>query len=181
MRSRVAWTSSVEVLVHALAVPRTRWARGAQWSALADVQNGDPQFASDRKGGYMGLLGRDRQASVGPSLARCSAGRDDRLDSAVLATGPSVTNGGVMLRRLVWTSVVISSLVLGASVARADGEHHGKMHEACKADMEKFCKDTVGDRKARRKCMQDHEKDLSEACKKAREERRGHEHKGGGN
>jgi len=86
-----------------------------------------------------------------------------------------------MLRRLVWTAAVISSLVLGASVARADGQHRGKVHEACKADVEKYCKDAQGDRAARRQCMKDHEKDLSEACRKAREERKGHEHKGGGN
>jgi hypothetical protein len=48
------------------------------------------------------------------------------------------------------------------------------MREACKADFEKFCKDAKGDRDAMRKCMQSHEKDLSDGCKKAREEMKNH-------
>jgi len=54
------------------------------------------------------------------------------------------------------------------------------MHEACKADREKFCKDVKGgDHEAMRKCMHDHENELSEGCKQAREEMKKHEHKGG--
>jgi hypothetical protein len=52
------------------------------------------------------------------------------------------------------------------------------MFAACKADMEKFCKDTMGNHEAMRKCMQDHANDLSDACKKAREERKEYEQGG---
>jgi hypothetical protein len=82
-----------------------------------------------------------------------------------------------MARRFAWFALVMSALALGASTARADegqGKHHGKMREACKADVEKFCKDAKGDRDAMRKCMQSHEKDLSDGCKKAREEMKNH-------
>jgi hypothetical protein len=88
-----------------------------------------------------------------------------------------------MARKFVWITVMMSALTLGASAARADeGQrpHHGKMFGACKADMEKFCKDSMGNHEAMHKCMQDHANDLSDACKKAREERKEHE-QGGGN
>jgi hypothetical protein len=87
-----------------------------------------------------------------------------------------------MIRQLIGIAVMMSALALGAGVARAEtrneegqGHHHGKMHEACKADMEKFCKDTVGDHQAMRKCMQAHENELSDGCKQAREEMKKHE------
>jgi len=82
-----------------------------------------------------------------------------------------------MTRKFVWITVMMSALTLGMSAARADDgqrPHHGKMFGACKADMEKFCKDTMGNHEAMRKCMQDHANDLSDACKKAREERKEH-------
>ena len=47
--------------------------------------------------------------------------------------------------------------------------------------MGKFCKDTMGNHEAMRKCMEDHANDLSDACKKAREERKQHDEQGGGN
>jgi hypothetical protein len=75
----------------------------------------------------------------------------------------------------------MGSLTFGPTLARAEdgqGKHHGKMHEACKADMEKFCKDTKGDHQAMRKCMHDHENDLSEGCKQAREEMKKYEQMG---
>jgi hypothetical protein len=53
------------------------------------------------------------------------------------------------------------------------------MFGACKTDMEKFCKDTMENHEAMRKCMEDHANDLSDACKKAREERKEHEQSGG--
>ena len=53
------------------------------------------------------------------------------------------------------------------------------MFGPCKADMEKFCKDTMGNHEALRKCMQDHANDLSDACKKAHEERKEHVQSGG--
>jgi hypothetical protein len=86
-----------------------------------------------------------------------------------------------MARRLVWITMMIWTLALGASVVRAEeGQHQGRMHEACKADREKFCKDVKGgDHEAMRKCMHDHENELSEGCKQAREEMKKHEHKGG--
>jgi hypothetical protein len=37
----------------------------------------------------------------------------------------------------------------------------------------------MGDHEAVRKCMKEHEQDLSDACKQAREEMKKHEHKGG--
>ena len=86
-----------------------------------------------------------------------------------------------MASRFAWFSLMISALALSVT-ARADegqGQHHGKMREACKADVEKFCKDAKGDRDAMRKCMQDHEKDLSDECKKAREEMKSHPHNSG--
>ena len=52
-----------------------------------------------------------------------------------------------MAHKFVWITVMMSALTLGIGVARADeGQHphHGKMFGACKADMEKFCKDTMG-------------------------------------
>src|ERR1017187_7682510 len=64
---------------------------------------------------------------------------------------------------------MMSALTLGASAARADeGQrpHHGKMFGACKADVEKFCKDTMGNHEAMRKCMQEHANDLSDAWHK---------------
>jgi hypothetical protein len=73
---------------------------------------------------------------------------------------------------------MMSELTIGASVARADGgqhPHHGKMFGACKADMEKFCKDTMGKHEAMRKCIEDHTNDLSDAYLNAREERKDHQ------
>lgn len=89
-----------------------------------------------------------------------------------------------MIRQLFGIAVMMSALAVGAGVARAEtrneeGHHHGKMHEACRADMEKFCKDTMGDHQAMRKCMQAHENELSDGCKQAGEEMKKHEQKGG--
>jgi hypothetical protein len=83
-----------------------------------------------------------------------------------------------MLRHLLSTVMILSVLALGASVARADeaGEqHHGSRFTECKADMEKFCKDSQGDRAAMHKCMKEHEADLSDACKAARARPKKHE------
>ena len=87
-----------------------------------------------------------------------------------------------MARRLVSITVMMLALTLGVSAVRAEeGQrpHHGKMFGACKADMEKLCKDTMGNHEAMWKCMEDHANDLSDACKKAREERKEHEQGGG--
>src|SRR4051812_3226460 len=49
------------------------------------------------------------------------------------------------------------------------GEHmKEKMHafkEACKADVEKFCKDVTGGHGAKLKCLHEHESELSSDCK----------------
>jgi hypothetical protein len=86
-----------------------------------------------------------------------------------------------MFHPFVWVTVMMFVLALGITASRAEegqDHHHGKLYEACKADTEKFCKDTKGDRGAMRKCMQDHEKDLSDGCKKAREEMKTHRRDG---
>jgi len=58
----------------------------------------------------------------------------------------------------------------------------GGPREACKADVEKHCKaESAGtDRRAIGKCLRDHEKDLSDGCKKAIEAMRNRRGPGGG-
>jgi hypothetical protein len=90
-----------------------------------------------------------------------------------------------MFHRFVWTAVLMSTLALGAGVGRAEEERHGKrhggMHGPCMADVEKLCKDAKGDRAAMRKCLKEHEGDLSDRCKKALEKmKKRHGEKPGG-
>lgn len=74
------------------------------------------------------------------------------------------------------TSFLVTAALGGAAVAqdqgRPGGEERRKIMEACKADMEKHCKDIGQERGARRKCMMEHEKDFSAECKAAFEKMR---------
>jgi len=46
------------------------------------------------------------------------------------------------------------------------------VHEACKADAEKFCKDVKPGKGRMKKCMKSHKKELSQACKDSRKNKR---------
>jgi hypothetical protein len=60
----------------------------------------------------------------------------------------------------------IAVLVFVSSVASTAWADRG----ACKADIERLCKGVEGGGGRIAKCMKEHEADLSEGCKKAREE-----------
>jgi len=51
-------------------------------------------------------------------------------------------------------------------------EHMKDVHEACKADAEKFCKDVKPGKGRMKKCMKSHKKELSQACKDSRKNKR---------
>jgi hypothetical protein len=45
-------------------------------------------------------------------------------------------------------------------------EKREELHEACKADADKFCKDKLDGRGGAMRCLHAHDKELSEACRK---------------
>jgi hypothetical protein len=64
--------------------------------------------------------------------------------------------------RLAAAMMVSSAIWLCAPSYAAEGHGHGD--GACKADVEKFCSDVSGGRRAVHECLQDHQSDLSEGC-----------------
>ena len=59
------------------------------------------------------------------------------------------------------SAIVISSAVWLAAPATA---YEGHGNGACKADVEKFCSDVSGGRRAVGECLHDHQSDLSTEC-----------------
>jgi len=62
------------------------------------------------------------------------------------------------------SAIVISSAVWLAAPASAFEGHEGHGSGACKADVEKFCSDVSGGRRAVGECLHDHQSDLSSEC-----------------
>jgi len=62
------------------------------------------------------------------------------------------------------SAIVISSALWLAAPASAFEGHEGHGSGACKADVEKFCSDVNGGRRAVGECLHDHQSDLSSEC-----------------
>jgi Cysteine rich repeat len=77
-------------------------------------------------------------------------------------------------------SLSISSFALAQNAPPTPPpEGHGefaKVREACRADVERFCKDTEPGHGHVRECLRAHASELSDGCKAAIEEAREHHH-----
>ena len=65
------------------------------------------------------------------------------------------------------TKIVLTMAMVAAGLGIITSVAHGQAgRDACGADVEKFCKDVAPGGGGRYKCLKEHDKDLSEPCKK---------------
>jgi Cysteine rich repeat len=88
-----------------------------------------------------------------------------------------------LARRVVFATVLtVSSFALAQNAPPApppEGGGHGefaKVREACRADVERLCKDVDPGHGHIRECLKAHQAELSEGCKAAIAEAREHHH-----
>jgi Cysteine rich repeat len=80
------------------------------------------------------------------------------------------------------TALLVSAFAFAQDAPPApppEGGAHGdfaKVREACRADVERYCKDVVPGHGHIRECLRAHEADLSDGCKAALKEAREHHH-----
>ena len=72
-----------------------------------------------------------------------------------------------------FAAIVSVAVLLSLAAVSSASEGHGG-HGACRADVEKLCPGTQPGGGAIRKCLHEHEADLSDACKQAMARRREH-------
>ncbi len=74
-------------------------------------------------------------------------------------------------RREIFAAVLATAAIAFVAPSFAGEGGHGG---ACRADRERLCADAPHERGAMRKCMRDHQSELSDECKQAMAERHAH-------